>query len=85
MPVDVRAEGDVAALVNGRGPGNRASFLASTDYEIVETGPSEATITDPADQPILDATLVEDVGVIVTGNKHVLAPTSAKLECAQIR
>lgn len=48
-------------------------FLVSVDYEVAEPGASAVPISDPDDQPILDAAIATAVDVLVTGDKHFLA------------
>lgn len=48
-------------------------FLASVDYEVAEPDESGVPISDPDDQPILDAAIATAVDVLVTGDKHFLA------------
>ncbi|TAK69210.1 MAG: putative toxin-antitoxin system toxin component, PIN family [Actinomycetota bacterium] len=47
-------------------------FLSSIDYELVSPGDTAVAISDPDDQPILDAATASAVDVIVTGDKHFL-------------
>jgi predicted nucleic acid-binding protein len=47
-------------------------LLSSIDYEIAEPGESRALITDPDDQPILDAAIAADVDILISGDKHFL-------------
>lgn len=49
------------------------TFLRSIDYELATPGETSTLISDPDDQPILDAAIAGVVDVIVTGDKHFLA------------
>jgi len=49
------------------------TFLSSIDYELAGPGDTAVAISDPDDQPILDAATASAVDVIVTGDKHFLA------------
>lgn len=49
------------------------AFLAAIDYELASPGHSIVPISDPKDQPVLDAALAASVDVIVTGDKVFLA------------
>lgn len=49
------------------------AFLSSIDYELAGPGDTVVAISDPDDQPILDAATASAVDVIVTGDKHFLA------------
>lgn len=49
------------------------AFLAGIDFEIASPGHSSVPISDPDDQPILDAAMAAGVDVIVTGDKHFLS------------
>ena len=62
-----------------RGPALEGFFL-ELDYELAEPGDPSVPISDPKDQPILDAAIAEAVDVIVSGDKHFL-----KLELDQPR
>lgn len=46
------------------------AFLAGIDFELAEPGQPSVPISDPDDQPILDAAVAASVDVIVTGDKH---------------
>jgi putative PIN family toxin of toxin-antitoxin system len=48
-------------------------LLAGIDYELASPGDPSVPISDPDDQPILDAAVAEAVDVIVTGDKHFLS------------
>lgn len=48
-------------------------FLAAIDFELASPGESSVPISDPDDQPILDAAVTAAVDVIVTGDKHFLS------------
>lgn len=49
------------------------TFLDGIDYELAEPGGPSVPISDPDDQPILDAAVAAAVDVIVTGDKHFLS------------
>ena len=49
------------------------AFLAGIDFELAEPGHSVVAISDPDDQPILDAAVAAAVDVVVTGDKHFLS------------
>lgn len=49
------------------------AFLAGIDYELASPGDASLPISDPDDQPILDAALAGAVEVIVTGDKAFLS------------
>ncbi len=49
------------------------TFLGEIDYELAEPGAPSVPISDPDDQPILDAAVAAAVDVIVTGDKHFLS------------
>lgn len=51
------------------------TFLAGIDYELAHHADSPIPISDPNDQPILDAALASAVDVIVTGDKAFLSLT----------
>ena len=51
------------------------TLLSSIDYEIAEPRGSGALITDPDDQPILDAAIAADVDILISGDKHFLTLT----------
>ena len=48
-------------------------FLAGIDFELAGPGEPSVPISDPNDQPILDAAVAAAVDVIVTGDKNFLA------------
>ena len=48
-------------------------FLGGIDYELAGPGDPSVPISDPDDQPILDAAVTSAVDVIVTGDKHFLS------------
>jgi uncharacterized protein len=48
-------------------------LLAGLDFELAVPGEPGIPISDPDDQPILDAALASAVDVIVTGDKHFLS------------
>jgi len=48
-------------------------FLAGIDPVIASVGTSTVSISDPADQPILDAALSGEADVLVSGDKHFLS------------
>lgn len=48
-------------------------LLAGIDYELASPGDPSVPISDPDDQPILDAAVAEAVDVILTGDKHFLS------------
>ncbi len=50
-------------------------LLTRIDYELAEPGESRALITDPDDQPILDAAIAADVDILISGDKHFLTLT----------
>ncbi len=50
-------------------------LLSRIDYELAEPGESRALITDPDDQPILDAAMAADVDILISGDKHFLTLT----------
>lgn len=52
-------------------------LLEGIDYELAEPGRPGVLISDPDDQPILDAAVAAAVDVIVTGDKHFLQLTLA--------
>jgi uncharacterized protein len=62
-----------------RGPALEGFFL-ELDYEVVEPGDPSVPISDPKDQPILDAAVAAAADLIVSGDKHFL-----KLELDQPR
>jgi putative PIN family toxin of toxin-antitoxin system len=48
-------------------------FLAELAYELVSVPASpQKLIADPKDMPILNAAIIEDVDIIVSGDKHFL-------------
>lgn len=49
------------------------TFLAGIDYELASPGDPAVPISDPDDQPILDAGVGGSVDVIVTGDKAFLS------------
>ncbi len=49
------------------------ALLAGIDYELVGPGAPSAPISDPDDQPIIDAAVAGAVDVIVTGDKAFLS------------
>lgn len=49
------------------------AFLVGIDYELASPGGPSVPISDPDDQPILDAAVAAAVDVIVTGDKHFLS------------
>lgn len=49
------------------------AFLAGIDYELASPAGTSVVISDPADQPILDAAVAGAVDVIVTGDKAFLS------------
>ena len=49
------------------------TFLAGIDYELASPGDPSVPISDPGDQPILDAAVAGAVDVIVTGDKAFLS------------
>jgi len=49
------------------------TFLGEIDYELAEPGAPSVPISDPDDQPILDAAVAAAVDVIVTGDEHFLS------------
>lgn len=49
------------------------SFLDDIDYELASPGDPSVPISDPDDQPILDAAVAGAVDVIVTGDKAFLS------------
>ncbi|HZK35615.1 MAG TPA: PIN domain-containing protein [Aeromicrobium sp.] len=55
-----------------RGPALEGFFLA-LDYDLAEPGDPSVPISDPKDQPILDAAIAAAVDVIVSGDKHFLS------------
>lgn len=55
-----------------RGPALDGFFLA-LDYDLAEPGDPSVPISDPKDQPILDAAIAAAVDVIVSGDKHFLS------------
>jgi len=48
-------------------------FLGGIDYELAGPGDPSVPISDPDDQPTLDAAIAAAVDVIVTGDKHFLS------------
>ena len=48
------------------------TFLEGIDCELVEPGDPTVAISDPNDQPILDAAVAAAVDVLVTGDKALL-------------
>ncbi len=50
-------------------------LLSRIDYELAEPRGSRALITDPGDQPILDAAIAADVDILISGDKHFLTLT----------
>lgn len=46
------------------------ALLATLDHEVVEPGETGIVISDPNDQPILDAAIAGAVDVILTGDKR---------------
>ncbi len=48
-------------------------LLDGLDFELVEPGEPSIPVSDPDDQPILDAAIAAAVDVIVTGDKHFLS------------
>lgn len=56
-------------------------FLESIDFELARPGEPSVPISDPDDQPIIDAAVASAVDVIVTGDKHFL---TLKLESPRI-
>jgi putative PIN family toxin of toxin-antitoxin system len=55
-------------------------FFLELDYDLAEPGDPSVPISDPKDQPILDAAIAAAADVIVSGDKHFL-----KLELDQPR
>lgn len=55
-----------------RGPALEVFFL-ELDYDLAEPGDPSLPISDPKDQPILDAAIAAAVDVIVSGDKHFLS------------
>ena len=55
-----------------RGPALEGFFL-ELDYDLAEPGDPSVPISDPKDQPILDAAIAAAVDVIVSGDKHFLS------------
>ena len=49
------------------------AFLDGIDYELASPGDPSVPISDPDDQPILDAAVAGAVDVIVTGDKAFLS------------
>jgi len=49
------------------------AFLTGIDYELASPGDPSVPISDPNDQPILDAAVAAAVDVIVTGDKLFLS------------
>jgi uncharacterized protein len=49
------------------------AFLAGIDYELASPSETSVPISDPSDQPILDAAMAGAVEVIVTGDKAFLS------------
>ena len=49
------------------------AFLAGVDFELAEPGQPGVPISDPHDQPILDAAIAAAVDLVVTGDKAVLS------------
>lgn len=47
-------------------------FLTSIEYELASPGDTVVAISDPNDQPVVDAATASAVDVIVTGDKHFL-------------
>ena len=54
-----------------RGPALEEFFL-ELDYDLAEPGDPSVPISDPKDQPILDAAIAATADVIVSGDKHFL-------------
>jgi predicted nucleic acid-binding protein len=50
------------------------AFLAGIDYELAGPGGASVPISDPDDQPILDAAVAGAVDAIVTGDRAFLSP-----------
>lgn len=48
-------------------------LISALDYDLAGPGTTTVLISDPDDQPILDAAIASAVDVIVTGDKHFLA------------
>jgi len=48
-------------------------LLASLGYELVAAPREGLTMTDPKDSPILNAAIISDVDVIISGDKHFLS------------
>ena len=55
-----------------RGPALEGFFL-ELDYDLAEPSDPRVPISDPKDQPILDAAIAAAVDVIVSGDKHFLS------------
>jgi|SRR5680860_95647 len=55
-----------------RGPALEEFFL-ELDYELAEPRDPSVPISDPKDQPILDAAIAAAAEVIVSGDKHLLS------------
>jgi len=60
-------------------------FLAGIDPVIASVGTSTVSISDPADQPILDAALSGEVDVLVSGDKHFLSLVLDRLNIVTAR
>ena len=48
-------------------------LLASVGYELVAAPRDGLTMSDPKDSPILNAAIIADVDVIISGDKHFLS------------
>ena len=62
-------------------------FLAKLAYEIIpaaDISPNKSIIRDPKDQPILSAAIINDIDIIITGDKDFLVLNLDKPKCMTI-